>query len=210
MKIGIIGVGNVGGALGKGWAKKGHQVVFGVRNTSDPKVSAAVKDVGNNARAGSVAEAAGFGEVVVLATPWPGAQDAIRSAGDLSRKILFDCTNPLKADLSGLDVGFTTSAAEQVQSWAQGARVVKIFNTTGSNNMENPRYSEGPATMFYCGDDAQAKSAAKALAADLGFDPVDAGPLRSARLLEPLAMLWIHLAFAQNMGREFAFRLMRR
>jgi predicted dinucleotide-binding enzyme len=210
MKIGIIGVGNVGGALGKSWAKKGHQVVFGVRNGSDPKVSAAVEDVGNNARAASVEEAAGFGKVVVVATPWPAVQDAIRSCGNLSGKILFDCTNPLKADLSGLDVGFTTSAAEQVQSWAQGARVVKIFNTTGSNNMENPRYSEGPATMFYCGDDEQAKSAAKALAADLGFDPVDAGPLRSARLLEPLAMLWVHLAFAQNMGCEFAFRLMRR
>jgi 8-hydroxy-5-deazaflavin:NADPH oxidoreductase len=210
MKIGIIGIGNVGAALGKGWAKKGHQVVFGVRNASDPKVAAAVKEVGNNARAASVPEVAGFGEVVVLATPWPAAQDAIRSAGNLSGKILFDCTNPLKADLSGLDVGFTTSAAEQVQSWAQGARVVKIFNTTGSNNMENPRYPEAPATMFYCGDDPQAKSAAKTLAIDLGFDPVDAGPLRIARLLEPLAMLWIHLAFAQNLGREFAFRLMRR
>ena len=210
MKIGIIGVGNVGAALGKGWAKKGHQVVFGVRNASDRKVAAAVKEVGNNARAASVAEAVGLGEVVVLATPWPAAQDAIRSAGNLSGKILFDCTNPLKADLSGLDVGFTTSAAEQVQSWAQGARVVKIFNTTGSNNMENPSYREGPATMFYCGDDAHAKSAAKTLATDLGFDPVDAGPLRIARLLERLAMLWIHLAFAQNMGREFAFRLMRR
>ena len=210
MKIGIIGVGNVGAALGKGWAKKGHHVVFGVRNASDPKVAAAVKEIGNNGRAASVAEAVGFAEVVVLATPWSAAQDAIRSAGSLSGKILFDCTNPLKADLSGLDVGFTTSAAEQVQSWAQGARVVKIFNTTGSNNMENPRYSEGPATMFYCADDAQAKSAAKALAADLGFDPVDAGPLRIARLLEPLAMLWIHLAFAQQLGREFAFRLMRR
>jgi 8-hydroxy-5-deazaflavin:NADPH oxidoreductase len=76
--------------------------------------------------------------------------------------------------------------------------------------MENPRYPEGPATMFYCGDDVKAKSAAKALAADLGFDPIDAGPLRIARLLEPYAMLWIHLAFAQKMGREFAFRLMRR
>jgi 8-hydroxy-5-deazaflavin:NADPH oxidoreductase len=210
MKIGIIGVGNVGAALGKGWAKKTHQVVFGVRNASDPKVAAAVKEVGSNARAASVAEAAGFAEVVVLATPWPSAQDAIRSAGSLTGKILFDCTNPLKADLSGLDVGFTTSAAEQVQSWAHGARVVKVFNTTGSNNMENPRYPEGYATMFYCGDDAQAKSAAKTLAADLGFDPVDAGPLRIARLLEPLAMLWIHLAYGQNMGRDIAFRLTRR
>jgi predicted dinucleotide-binding enzyme len=210
MKIGIIGAGNVAGALGKGWAKKGHQIMFGVRDTSDPKLPSILKEAGNNARGATVAEAAAFGEVVVLATPWPAAQDALRSSGNLSGKILFDCTNPLKGDLSGLEVGFTTSAAEQVQSWVSGARVVKVFNTTGSNNMENPRYSEGPATMFYCGDDTQAKSAAKTLAADLGFDPVDAGPLRIARLLEPYAMLWIHLAVGQKMGRDFAFRLMRR
>jgi predicted dinucleotide-binding enzyme len=161
MKIGILGAGNVGGALGKGWARQGHQVVFGVRNTSDRKVAA--------------------------------VYDAKRHSfsGESERENCVDCTNPLKDDLSGLEIGFNTSAAEQVQSWASGARLVKVFNTTGSNNMENPRYSEGLAAMFYCGDDAQAKSAAKTLAADLGFDPIDAGPLRIARLLEPYAMLWI-------------------
>jgi 8-hydroxy-5-deazaflavin:NADPH oxidoreductase len=115
--------------------------------------------------------------------------NAIPSAGNLSGKIVFDCTNPLKDDLSGLEIGFNTSAAEQVQSWAPGARVVKVFDTIGSNNMEIPRYSEGPATRFYCGDDAQAKSAARTLAADFGFDPIDAGPLQIACLLEPYAVL---------------------
>ena len=210
MKIGVIGAGNVGGALGKGWAKKGHEVMVGVRNTSDPDVAALLKQAGKSARAGSVAEAAKFGEVVVFATPWPATQDAVRNAGNLSGKIVFDCTNPLKADMSGLEIGHTTSAAEQVANWAKGARVVKVFNTTGSNNMENPHYPQGPATMFYCGDDTDAKKAAAQLASELGFEAIDAGSLAIARLLEPYAMLWIHLAFRQNMGREFAFKVIRR
>ena len=102
------------------------------------------------------------------------------------------------------------SIPEQVAGWASGAQVVKIFNCTGSNNMENPRYAEGAATMFYCGDHASAKAIAAQLAQDLGFEPVDAGPLASARLLEPLAMLWVTLAYKQGMGRDFAFRLAHR
>ena len=210
MRIGVIGAGNGGGALGKRWAKGGHEVRFGVRNPEDPEYKKLLAEAGSDAAAVSVSEAAKFGEVVVFATPWPATQEAIRRAGNLSGKIVFDCTNPLKTDLSGLEIGHTTSAAEQVASWAQGALVVKIFNTTGANNMDDPRYPEGAVTMFYCGDDAKAKSAAAQLAADLGFDPVDAGPLRIARLLEPYAMLWIHLAYGQKLGRDIAFKLMRR
>lgn len=210
MRIGMIGSGNVGAALGKGWAKKGHSVVFGVRDPQSEKLKPLLKQAGPNARAASVQEAASFGDVVVFATPWPAAQDAIRSAGDLKGKVVFDCINPLKPDLSGLAVGYTTSAAEQVAQWASGAKVVKVFNTTGSNNMENSRYPEGAPAMFYCGDDAGAKKLAAQLASDLGFEPVDAGALISARLLEPLAMLWVQLAYVQKMGPEFAFRIMRR
>jgi 8-hydroxy-5-deazaflavin:NADPH oxidoreductase len=210
MKIGIIGAGNVGGALGKGWARKSHSVMFGVRDVSDPKLIALLKEAGPNARSASVPEAAAFGEVVVFATPWPATQDAIRNAGNLSGKTVLDCTNPLKPDLSGLVVGLTTSGAEQVASWAAGAKVVKIFNTTGSNNMENPAYPQGRATLLYCGDDPGAKKVAAQLATDLGFEAVDAGGLAVARLLEPFAMLWIHLAIRQGMGRDFAFRIMRR
>ena len=210
MKIGIIGAGNVGGALGKGWARKGHAVMFGVRDATDPKLSALLKEAGPNARSASVPEAAGYGEVVVLATPWRATQDAIRNAGSLAGKTVLDCTNPLKPDLSGLELGLTTSGAEQVASWAVGAKVVKVFNTTGSNNMENPAYPEGPTTMLYCGDDPGAKKSAAQLATDLGFEAIDAGGLAIARLLEPYAMLWIHLAVRQGMGRDFAFRLMRR
>ena len=210
MKVGVIGAGNVGGTLGKGWARKGHQVTFGVRDASDPELASLLKEAGPNAKLATVPEAAAFGDVVVFATPWPATQDAIRAAGNLRGKIVFDCTNPLKSDMSGLAVGLTTSAAEQVAGWASGAKVVKIFNTTGSNNMANPKYPGGPATMFYCGDDPSAKAAAAQLASDLDFEALDAGGLTVARLLEPYAMLWIHLAIRQGFGRDFAFKIMRR
>src|SRR5690242_15609053 len=128
MRIGIIGAGSVGGALGRGWARAGHEVTFGVRDTSDPKVTKLVEETG--ARAASVAEAAAGAEVVVLATPWEATEDAVRHAGDLAGKIVFDCTNPLAPQLAGLTHGHETSGAEQVAGWARGARVVKVFNTT--------------------------------------------------------------------------------
>jgi 8-hydroxy-5-deazaflavin:NADPH oxidoreductase len=108
-----------------------------------------------------------------------------------------------------LTVGFNSSAAEQVSGWAQGARGAKVFNTTGANNMENSSSPGGAPVMFYCSDDAGAKAAARQLATDLGFEAIDAGSLTTARLLEAYAMLWIHLAYAQNLGRDFAFRIVR-
>lgn len=208
MRIAVIGIGMVGGTLGRRWAREGHEVMFGVREPSSEKVGQLLADSGENARAGTVAEAATFGEVVVLATPWKGTQDAIRSAGDLNGKVLLDCANPLKADMSGLEA--EPSAAEQVASWAPGAKVVKIFNTTGFKNMDNPRFGDDRATMFYCGDDSEAKKVAARLAEDLGFEAVDAGPLSEARSLEYLALLWIHLAYGQKMGPGIAFKLLRR
>jgi NADPH-dependent F420 reductase len=210
MRIAVIGIGMVGGTLGRRWAREGHEVMFGVREPSSEKVGQLLADAGENARAGTVAEAAAFGEVVVLATPWTGTQDVIRHAGGLAGKVVLDCTNPLKPDMSGLAVGCDTSAAEQIASWAPEARVVKIFNTTGFKNMDDPKFGEDRVTMFYCGDDAEAKKLAAGLAEDLGFEGVDAGPLSEARSLEPLALLWIHLAYVQKMGPGIAFRLMRR
>ena len=208
MHIGVIGIGMVGGTLGRRWAKEGHEVMFGVRDPSSDKVVRLLADSGENARAGTVAEAASFGEVVALATPWGGTEDAVRQAGDLTGKVLLDCTNPLKPDMSGL--AGDRSAAEQIAAWAPGAKVVKIFNTTGFQNMDDPRYGDDRATMFYCGDDAEAKKVAASLAEDLGFEAIDAGPLAEARSLEYLALLWIHLAYVQKMGRDIAFKLMRR
>ncbi len=210
MKIAIIGAGNVGGTLGKAWAKKGHDVMFGVRHPQDDKTRQLVQSIGAKARAGTVAEAAAFGEVVVLATPWQGTEAAVRAAGDLRGKIVIDCTNPLKPDVSGLEVGFTTSGAEQVAQWAKGAKVFKAFNTTGFNIMADPVINGIRTVMFICGDDEAAKPVVLQLAGDIGFDAVDAGKLQQARLLEPWAMLWISLAFRGTVGRDFGFALLRR
>jgi 8-hydroxy-5-deazaflavin:NADPH oxidoreductase len=210
MRIGIIGVGGVGGTLGRVLAQRGHEVVFGVGDVPTPELGLLLGEAGISASAGTVAEAASFGEVVVLTTPWDAVQEALEEAGDLAGKILLDCTNPLLPDLSDLEIGHTTSGAEQVAAWAPGAVVVKVFNTVGFNAMANPFFGEERATMFLCGDDPVAKEAAARLAASLGFEPVDAGPLVRARLLEPLALLWLRLAADQGPGKEIAFRLLRR
>jgi predicted dinucleotide-binding enzyme len=210
MKIAIVGAGNVGGTLGKAWAKKGHEIFFGVPRPQDDKARQLVQSIGSEARAGTVAEAAGFGEVVVLATPWTAAEAAVRAAGNLNGKTVIDCTNPLKPDLSGLALGFNTSAAEQVAQWAKGANVFKAFNTTGFNIMANPVLNGIRTVMFVCGDNEAVKPRVLQLASDVGFDAVDAGKLVIARLLEPFAMLWIHLAFTGSAGREIGFALLRR
>ena len=210
MKIGIIGAGSVGGTLGKAWAAKGHDIVFGVRDPHAKNVQDAVKATAGKARAASVKEATAQAEVVVLAIPWGATQDAIKAAGNLGGKIVIDATNPLKPDLSGLALGHTTSAGEEVARWAAGAKVVKAFNTIGAQHMANPRFGGQSASMFICGDDAAAKKTVATLAEALGFEPVDAGPLTQARLLEPLAMLWISMAYAYGHGANIAFRLLRR
>jgi predicted dinucleotide-binding enzyme len=148
--------------------------------------------------------------VIALTVPWGAAQEALQNAGGLRGKILLDCTKPLKPDFSGLTHGFTTSGNEQVAARAPGSRVEKIFNTTGAGNMANHLYTEGVSMMLYCGDDSAAKNVAAQLATALGFEAYDVGPLQEARLLEPFALTWIHLAVFQKMGTNFAFRLMKR
>jgi len=213
MKIGIIGAGNVGGTLGKRWSGLGHEVKFGVREPGEDKIKKLVSQCGGKASAGSVAKAAVFGEVVVLTTPWDAAKNAVESAGNLSGKILVDCTNPvpLGANLmAGLSIGHSTSAGEEVAKWARGAKVVKAFNTTGAGNMANPVFGADKSVMFLAGDDAGAKKVVGQLSDALGFETIDAGPLSQARLLEPWAMLWITLAYAQGLGPDFAFKLLKR
>ena len=210
MKIAIIGAGNVGGTLGRVWAKKGHDICFGVRHPQDDKTRQLVQSIGPNAQASTIAEAATFAEVVVLATPWQATEAAIKAAGSLAGKMVIDCTNPLTPDFSALEAGFKTSGAEQVAAWAKGAKVFKAFNTTGFNIMADPVINGIRTVMFVCGDDEAAKSTVLQLAGDIGFDVVDAGKLTQARLLEPWAMLWISLAFSGTVGREFGFALLRR
>ena len=207
MKIGIIGSGNVGGTLGKHWARNGHQIVFSSRHPQSEEMKKLVAEAGANASAATIAETVKTNDLLLLATPWPATQDALKNAGNLAGKVLIDATNPLLPRLAGLEIGTTTSGAEQVASWAPGARVVKAFNTVGFNIMENPNF-EGQPVLFYCGDDADAKQTVHQLISDLGFDTQDTGPLKQARLLEPFAMLWVSLAIKN--GREFAFQLLKR
>jgi len=210
MKIGIIGSGNVGGALGSRWAKLGHEVIFGTRKPEGPEAHQLAARAGGKARAAALADAAREGEVLLLATPWPATGQIIAALGDLSGKILIDATNPVLPDLSGLTHGTTTSGAEQVAGWARGASVVKAFNTVGANVMANPSFDGHRPVMFYCGDDAQAKQVVKKLIDELVFEAVDVGPLTQARLIEPFALLWISMAIKQGMGRDFAFEILRR
>lgn len=210
MNIAVIGAGNVGGALARIWAAKGHRVRLGVRDPGRREVGVLLESIGHGISAHSNAEAAGASEVVVLATPWEATRNAVESCGSLAGKTVIDCTNPLLPDLAGLEVGHSTSGAERVAAWAKGASVFKCFNQTGSNNMEDQKgYAHRPV-MFVAGDNAERKPGVLQLARECGFDAVDAGPLTIARLLEPLAMLWIHLAYRMGMGRNFAWTIVRR
>jgi predicted dinucleotide-binding enzyme len=144
----------------------------------------------------------------VLCTPWQATQDAVQSCGDLDGKVVIDATNPLSPDFSTLEVGLTSSGAEQVAGWAAGARVCKAMNQIGAPMMDHPRLA-GTPVMFVCGDDDQAKSLTAGLVGELGFEAVDAGDLNAARLLEPYALLWIHLALRRGFGTGFGFGLLR-
>jgi hypothetical protein len=208
MKLAILGAGVVGSALASAWAKRGHEVCFGARNTGSDKVVKALAAVAG-AKSAAIAEAVKWGDVAVLATPWGGTEEALKAAGGFGGKALLDATNPLTPTF-GLALGYTTSGGEQVQAWASDAKVVKIFNSTGFDNMASTAYPQGKPAMLYCGNDAEAKAKAAALAADIGFEPLDLGGLDGARHLEPYAMVWIKLALVQKMGRNIAFSLMRR
>ncbi|HZQ51724.1 MAG TPA: NADPH-dependent F420 reductase [Bryobacteraceae bacterium] len=209
MRIAVIGMGNVGGTLGRRWARGGHQVIFGSRKPQAEETKAVLAEAPNS-RVATPREAAQSAEVVVLAVPWPAVREAISELGDLSGKTVVDATNPVLPDLSGIELGATNSAGEKVAEWARGAKVVKAFNTIGFNIMANPVFGDKHAPLFYCGDDRGAKEQVRQLASDLGFDPQDVGGLQQARYLEPLAFLWISLAFTPSWGREFAFGLLRR
>jgi 8-hydroxy-5-deazaflavin:NADPH oxidoreductase len=213
MKLAIIGAGNVGGTLGAAWAQKGgHDICFGVRDPKSEKTQDLLRRIGGKARAASASEAAAFGEVIVLATPWPATEAVIRSMGNLKGRIVLDATNPLARGPDGisLEIGHSTSGGEKVQQWAAGASVYKTLNTTGFGNISNPVFHGVKSVMFVAGDDEAHKSKVLDLVGQLGFDVVDAGALKIARLLEPHGMLWIHLALVRGLGRDWAFAMARR
>jgi predicted dinucleotide-binding enzyme len=204
MRLGIIGAGHVGGTLGRLFEAQGHDVRFGVRDPSKESGGGLPHD-----RTGSVPDVAAFADVIVLATPWEGTAAALRAAGPLTGKTVIDCTNPLLPDLSGLALGTTTSAGEEVAKLVPAAKVVKCFNTLGYSNFANPMFGSEKASMFFCGDDAGAKLVVADLGNQLGFDMIDAGPLAQSRWLEAMAMLWISMAYKYGGSQRSAFRLLR-
>ncbi|MCA9693614.1 MAG: NAD(P)-binding domain-containing protein [Myxococcales bacterium] len=206
MKIGVLGAGKVGGTLGHALARVGHDIVYAARDPDDPR-HAALRHA--RAQVASIATFAAQVDAVILATPWGATEAALASAGDLRGLPLLDVTNPLTADLQ-LTHGHTDSGAEQVARWAPSARVVKVFNTTGLENMADPVYPDGRAAMFVCGDDPAACELALGLARDLGFAALFIGELARARILEPVAALWINLALVLGHGRNIAFGLLQR
>jgi predicted dinucleotide-binding enzyme len=208
MKISIIGTGRLGTALGKIWAEKGHVIMFGSRDPQKAKKLA--ESIGSNASGGTYQEAAKFSDVVILAVPWSGAKEAIKTAGDLSGKIIVDSTTTAAPHLGGPLIGRTLPAAEKVKKWAVGAEIIKAVHTIGVESLGKVQFGSQQSSLFICGNNLDAKSKVKQLGLDIGFEVIDAGPLTNARLIEPLAMLWIELAYNQGMGTDIAFKLLRR
>lgn len=198
----MIGAGNVGATLGKRLRDAGNNVRWGVPNPSDAKYQGLEVTTPKDA----VQDA----EIVFLAVPWFSAEAAVKELGDLREKIIVDVTNPIGKDFSGLVPFDDSSAGEQIAAWAEGAKVVKAFNTIGFNVMENPQFDSGRASLLVAGDDAVAKQTVMSLADSIGFEPVDAGPLSMARHLESLAWIWITLAMKQGKGPNIVFRLLHR
>lgn len=206
MNIGILGAGNIGGNLGRRWAKQGHTLHFGARDAT--KLAALVAECGNGATAGDVKAAAAASDVLVLAVPWAAVPEVLANAGDLKGKILIDATNALRWNDGPEPAVTDTSAAHKVAEMAAGARVVKAFNTLGAEHILNPVVGGHPADVFICTDDAEARKTVSTLATEIGFNVVDLGPFRNARLAEHIALAWIHLAMKGGLGRNIAFKVL--
>ncbi|MCL5316915.1 MAG: NADPH-dependent F420 reductase [Thaumarchaeota archaeon] len=208
MKIGFIGCGKMGGNLAKRFAAAGHPVKVSARKIEDAQERA--KQCGKNVSAGSVKEAAEFGDIVVLAVPYKEIPSALKNAGDLTGKILLDVTNALKPDAMELAVGYSTSASEEISKIAPQAKVVKAFNTVLAQVVENPKFPAGKPAVFVASDHKDAKKKVMDLANQIGFEAYDAGPLKNARLLEPLGMLDMELSSSGGMGTGMAIELIKR
>ena len=209
MNIGIIGAGNVATALGKVWASNGHKLFFSYSRDAQ-KLKRAAAEVDASAKTGTPAEAAAFGDVVVLSVPYAAVEDALKQTGSLSGKLLFSTVNALKADYSGLAVGTTTSAAEEIAKLTPGARVVEGLPAFAEVLKSDSRQIAGQiATVFVSGDDPEGKKIVSDLLTECGTEVTDAGPLWTARYVEPTMMLLVNLAYAQGMGSRVGFKLLR-
>jgi len=208
MRIGILGSGLMGGKLGTIFARAGHEVVFSYSRSKE-KLNKLARDARGKARAGTSAEAARDADVLFLAVHWSRVDDVLKQAGDVSGKVIVSCSLPMNADDTGLVIAHTSSGAEELAKKVPKARVVSAFNTVPSEVLfgvfEARRKSSRPS-LVYCGEDARSKKLTSELIRDVGFDPVDVGPLRIARYTEPFALLVAQLAYEGKDGPELAYR----
>jgi hypothetical protein len=210
-RIGIIGSGPVGRALGLGFCARGHEVMIGSREPSQEELQQWIGQTGGRGSTGYDSEAAAFAEeLAVFAVRWSGAATAagLTGAANLAGKVVIDTTNPVTSFGSGLGlaVGCSDSAGEQVQRWFPTAKVVKCFNTPGAAHLVDPVWAEGTGDMFVCGNDAAARETVLAVAEDFGWHGIDIGEMYGARLIEPMAIL--RMEAGRVTGRTgVAFRL---
>jgi 8-hydroxy-5-deazaflavin:NADPH oxidoreductase len=208
MRIGILGSGLMGGKLGTIFARAGHEVVFSYARSNE-KLKKLARDAKGKARAGTPREAAQDADALLVAVHWSRFDDVLKQAGDLSGKVVVTCSLPMKADDTGLVIAHTSSGAEQLAKMIPTARVVSAFGTVPSEVLFAvfaARRKASRPSLVYCSDDKKAKAVAAELIRDVGFEPVDAGPLRIARYTEPFSLLVAELAYEGDRGPEMAYR----
>ena len=211
MKIGILGSGLMGGKLGTLFSKAGHDVVFSYAR-SEEKLKRLAHEAKGHARAGTPADAVRDADAVLLAVHWMRTDEVLKQAGDVAGKTIITCSLPMTADDTGLVIGHTSSGAEELVKKIPRAKVVSAFGTVPSEvffPVFEAREKANPPNMASCGDDDAAKDIAATLIGDVGFEPVDAGPLRIARYLEPFALFMGQLAYEGDAGPEIAYRFQR-
>ncbi len=211
MRVGILGSGLMGGKLGTIWARAGHEVVFSYTRNQE-KLAKLARDAKGNARAGTPREAGQGADALLLAVHWSRVDDVLMQAGDLAGKVVVSCSLPMNADDTDLVIAHTSSGAEALAKRVPKARVVSAFGTVPSEVLFDVFAARRKATkpsLVYCGDDARSKKVAAQLIRDVGFDPVDAGPLRIARYTEPFTLLIAQLAYEGDEGPELAYRFER-
>ena len=211
MRIGILGSGLMGGKLGTLFARAGHQVVFSYAR-SEAKLKRLARKAGPRASAGTPGEAAQEADALLLAVHWSRVDDVLAQAGDLSGKLVLTCSLPMNADDSALAIGHTSSGAEELARKLPGARVVAAFNTVPSEVLFDVYAARRKAirpSLAYCGDDRRGKTTAARLIRDVGFEPMDAGPLRIARYTEPFGLLVAQLAYERKGGPRIAYTFQR-
>ena len=210
MKLAVIGSGNIGKGIGSWAAKVGYEVTFSAKSEAGAK--AAAQAAGHGAKASSVRETVQSADLVLLAVPYGAVKDVLPPLRALlGGKTVIDVTNPLSSDFSSLTLGFTTSAAEEIAKLVPEAHVVKAFNTVFAQiyASQNPKIHGNTISVFVAGDNKEATEQVGGLITKMGFDAVHAGPLKSARNIEPLAMLNISLGYGQGLGTSIGFALLK-